>query len=148
MLLTIVSSNVVFADTGVVNASSLSVRQKPSLTSSIICSLPRDTKINTLGKVGGFYKLNYKGKIGYVYSYYIKIITVKPVTKPVTKPTIPIIIPVVQFTGVGTIIVSSLNVRTTASMGNNTIGAINPTKKVNIYAMQGDFYKIRYYGQW
>ena len=152
MLLSIVSSNVVFADTGVVNASSLNVRQKHSLTSSIICSLPRNTKINTLGKVGGFYKLNYKGKIGYVYSYYIKIIIAKPITKPVTKPiTKPITkptTPVVQFTGVGTITVSSLNVRTTASMGNNTIGAINPTKKVNIYGMQGDFYKIRYYGQW
>ncbi|WP_298844346.1 C40 family peptidase [Clostridium sp.] len=74
VLLALASSHTVFADSGVVNASTLNIRQKPSLTSSVLTSIPRNTKINTLGKNGSFYKVTYKGKTGYVYGSYIKMV--------------------------------------------------------------------------
>jgi len=74
MLLTMATSHVAFADSGVVNAGSLNIRQKPSISSSIMASIPRNTKITTLGKYSSFYKINYKGKTGYVSSSYIKIV--------------------------------------------------------------------------
>lgn len=77
ILLTMASSRIVFADTGVVNVKSLNIRQKPSLSSHVISSLPRNTKITTLGKSGSFYKVTYKGKTGYVYKSYIKIVQAK-----------------------------------------------------------------------
>ncbi|MBW9153821.1 SH3 domain-containing protein [Clostridium estertheticum] len=69
-------SHTVFADSGIINASSLCVRQKSSLSSPIITSLSRNTMVNTLGKEGNFYKINYKGKTGYIYSSYVKITTI------------------------------------------------------------------------
>jgi|GEM_PF-5024786 len=75
ILLTIGSSQIVHADSGIVNtaSASLSVRKSPSTSSPSIGSLPKNTKINTLGKSSGFYKISYKGKIGYVYSSFIKL---------------------------------------------------------------------------
>lgn len=92
ILLTMASSRIVFADSGVVNASSLKLRQKPSLSSRVISSLPRNTKINTLGKAGSFYKISYKGKTGYVYKSYIKIVPVKITPPPVVKVKAPVAI--------------------------------------------------------
>jgi len=74
MLLTMASSHIAFADSGVVTASTLNIRQKPSISSSIMALIPINTKITTLGKYSSFYKLNYKGKTGYVSSSYIKIV--------------------------------------------------------------------------
>ena len=216
MLLTMAGSQVVFADNGTVTASSLRVRQKSSISSSIISSLARNTKVETLGKEGEFYKINYKGQTGYVHSSYIKIsantsgststtngagtsgtittdylnvrtgsginyavanvITrgtkvtmyeksngfckinyggktgyvseqyVKAGTAQDTNTNTDSTSSVV--TGIGNVTASSLNVRKTASMGNNVMGAIKINAKVDLYGTQNDFYKIKYNGQW
>ena len=62
-LLTMASSQIAFADSGVVNTASLRVRQKPSLSSSITGFLTKNTKINTLGKEGDFYKISFSGRL-------------------------------------------------------------------------------------
>jgi len=84
MLLTMATSHIAFADSGVVNAGSLNIRQKPSISSSIMASIPRNTKITTLGKYSSFYKINYKGKIGYVSSSYINIVKANSITSKTT----------------------------------------------------------------
>lgn len=224
MLLTMAGSHVVFADSGTVTASSLRIRQKSSISSSIISSLARNTRVETLGKEGDFYKINYKGQTGYVYSSYIKVsantsgstsktngaatsglitagyLNVRsgsginyPVANVITRGT-----KVTMYeksngfykinyggktgyvseqyvkattaqdkntntntntstgtdstssvtTGIGNITASSLNVRKTASMGNNIMGVIKINAKVNLYGTQNGFYKIKYNGQW
>jgi|GEM_PF-7059596 len=91
MLLTIASSHIAFADSGVVTASSLNIRQKSSTSSSTIARIPRNTKITTLGKSSSFYKIIYKGRTGYVSSSYIKIVkavitsTKKPVVSKISR---------------------------------------------------------------
>ena len=79
MLLSIVSSQIAIADTGLVNTSSLRVRQKPSLLSNITGYLSKNTKISTLGKSGGFYIINYGGKTGYIGSSYVNLVKSTPV---------------------------------------------------------------------
>ncbi|MBU3183166.1 C40 family peptidase [Clostridium psychrophilum] len=74
ILLTLAGSHTVFAASGVVNASTLNIRQKPTLKSSVLVSMPRNTKINTLGKSGAYYKVTYKGKTRYAYGFYIKMV--------------------------------------------------------------------------
>ncbi|MBU3142530.1 C40 family peptidase [Clostridium sp. CF012] len=235
MLLTMVSSKVALADSGVVNTASLNVRQKPSLTSAITGFILKNTKINTLGKEGDFYKISYSGKTGYVHTSYINIVkstspdnsavSVKPAnvekygvittsilnvrsgagtTYPVTgtiklgskvtmlentngfykiifsgktsyisalyvkvtgqkivntngtsSPTVPVTkpatVPAVKPTGVGTVTASDfLSVRKTASLTNNitVMGKIYPNDKVDIYGTEGEFYKIKYAGDW
>ncbi|MBU3181768.1 C40 family peptidase [Clostridium psychrophilum] len=136
LLLTMASSNIAFADSGVVNASALNIRQNPTLSSRVISSIPRNTKINTLGKSGSFYKVTYQGKTGYAYSSYIKI------AKAVSTS------PVVIVTGVGNITAWGLNVRKAPTNGNNVIGKLNPTKSINLYGIQNNYYKIKYGSGW
>lgn len=79
MVLIILSSQIVLAKSGVVNTSALRVRQRASVSSSVLGSLSRNAKVNTLGKVGKFYKVSFKGKTGYVDSQYIKLVNSTPV---------------------------------------------------------------------
>lgn len=81
ILLTITNFQMVLADTGIVTATSLNVRQRPSTSSSILTSLPNNTKVNTLGTVNGFYKISYKGKTGYIASSYVKIASSQSTTQ-------------------------------------------------------------------
>ena len=87
MLLTMVSSQIALADSGVVTtvSASLRVRQKPSASSSTIGSLVKSAKVNTLGKTGNYYRISYKGKNGYVHSSFIKLM------KGSTKTTTPVV---------------------------------------------------------
>ncbi|GCD12520.1 SH3 domain-containing protein [Clostridium tagluense] len=223
MILTMVSSQIASADSGVVNTDSLRVRQNPSLSSSVIGFLSKNTKIDTLGKQGDFYKISYNGKIGYAHTSYVNIVknTSPPKSVVSVKPayiekhgvitanllnvrsgagtTYPVIgsiklgskvtmyentngfykityagktsyiselyvkvvnesstssvtpIPVTKATGVGTITASDfLSVRKTASLDSDVIvmGKKYPKEKVDIYGTQGEFYKIKYDGEW
>ncbi|MBZ9626275.1 polysaccharide deacetylase family protein [Clostridium sp. FP2] len=75
-LLVTLSCQIVFADIAVVTRSpSLDVRSTASSSASIIGSLPKNSKVNTLGTSNVFYKINYNGKIGYIESSYTKIVT-------------------------------------------------------------------------
>ncbi|MBU3160851.1 C40 family peptidase [Clostridium frigoris] len=140
ILLTLASSHTVFADSGVINASSLNIRQKPSLSSSILSSIPNNTKISTLGKSGAFYKINYKGKTGYVYSSYVKIVQATAVASATPSST--------TKTGVGSTKAWGLNVRKTAAIGNNTIGSLNATNNISLYGSLNGYYKIKYNNNW
>lgn len=140
ILLTLASSHIVFADSGVTNASSLNIRQKPSLSSSILSSIPNNTKISTLGKSGAFYKVTYKGKTGYVYSSYVKIVQAATVASVTSSST--------TKTGVGSTKVRGLNVRKTAATGNNVIGSLNPTNNISLYGTLNGYYKIKYANAW
>ena len=216
MVLTIASTQIIFAESGMVNASasvgivkkasslisssaiqaygvkygivttkSLNVRSGAGTKSKKLGAVKLGNKVTMYGKTKGFYKIKYKGKIGYINASYVKITGEKKIdsiTPPeiviVTPPTtvtpsltvtkIPVVTPlptvaptptiaqtpvvtptsVPQFTGVGKINNKSLNVRSSAVKGNNVIGSVYPSRKVNIYGIKDNFYKIRYYGQW
>ena len=128
MLLSIVSSQIAIADSGVVNTTSLRVRQKPSLLSSITGFVSKNTKIDTLEKINNFYKINYDGKIGYVDSSYINIVNAAS-------------IPNEKY---GQITADSLNVRSGAGTTYPVTGAITLGSNVTIYDTLNGFYKIIY----
>lgn len=140
-LLTMVSSQIASADSGVVNTASLRVRQKPSLTSSITGYLLKNAKINTLGKEGNFYKISFSGKTGYVHTSFINIVKNIPVTKIVAsvKPT--------YTEKYGVITASVLNVRSGAGPSYPVTGAIKRGSKVTMLENANGFYKILYSGK-
>ena len=141
MTLTLASSQVALADSGVVNTASLRVRQKPSISSSVTGFISKNTKINTLGKEGDFYKINYNGKTGYVHTSYINIVKTTPVTKTVTtaKPT--------YTEKYGIITASFLNVRAGAGPTYPVTGTIKIGSKVTMLGNINGFYKIIYLGK-
>ncbi|MGH4122912.1 MAG: SH3 domain-containing protein [Clostridium sp.] len=140
-LFTIVSSQIAFADSGVVNTASLRVRQKPSLTSSITGFLSKNTKINTLGKYGDFYKISNGGKTGYVHGSYINLVKSASVPKsvPSVKPA--------YVEKYGVITANILNVRSGAGPSYPVTGTIKLGSKVTMYENTNGFYKITYSGK-
>ena len=158
---------------GVVTIKSLNVRSGAGTKYKRIGAVKLGNKVTMYGKAKAFYKIKYKGKTGYISTSYVKItgekkinsitppkiVIVQPTPIITPAPTVaptptltptPVVTPtpVPQFTGVGKITIDSLNVRSSAVIGNNVIGSVHPNKKVNIYGIKDDFYKIRYYGQW
>ncbi|MGH4137409.1 SH3 domain-containing protein [Clostridium sp.] len=141
MLLSIASSQIASADSGVVSASSLNIRQKPSLSSSIMGSLSKNTMIDTLGKEGDFYKISYKGKTGYICKTYIKIVKSTSASKNV---------PSVKSTYIekyGQITATDLNVRSGSGITYPVTGSIKFGSKVTMYENSNGFYKIIYGGK-
>jgi peptidoglycan/xylan/chitin deacetylase (PgdA/CDA1 family) len=76
LMLTFFMCQSVFAASGTVTASSLNVRSSASTSASILGTLSKNIKVDTLGLYNDFYKISYKGKIGYISSSYVKIVTV------------------------------------------------------------------------
>ncbi|MBX4266802.1 C40 family peptidase [Clostridium estertheticum] len=131
MLLSIASSQIAIADTGVVNTSSLRVRQKPSLLSNITGYLSKNEKITTLGKSGDFYIINQGGKTGYIGSSYVNLVKGAPVTTEKH----------------GQITATTLNVRSGAGSTYPVTGSITLGSKVTILGTLNGFYKIIYNGK-
>jgi len=140
-LLTMVSSQIVLADSGIVNTDSLRVRQKPSLTSSITGYVSKNTKINTLGKEGNFYKISYSRKTGYVHSSYINLVKSADVAKPVAS------VKSTTMEKYGVITANNLNVRSGAGATYQVTGSIKLDSKVTMYENTNGFYKIIYLGK-
>ena len=61
------------ADTATVTARKLILREKASSTSDALQTLPKGTKLEVLGKSGGWYKVTYGKYTGYVYKTYVSV---------------------------------------------------------------------------
>lgn len=59
---------------GIVNASTLNLRESPSLTSPVVLVLLKGDKVEILTEKGNWYKVKVNGKEGYVYKKYIKTV--------------------------------------------------------------------------
>ncbi|MDU5261804.1 MAG: C40 family peptidase [Clostridium celatum] len=57
-------------------SSNLRVRKQPSSTAVVLGYLLNNESVNITGKEGNWYKINFKGSVGYVSSDYVKISTV------------------------------------------------------------------------
>ncbi len=141
MLLTMASSSVALAQSATISASSLRIRQSPSLSASIIASLSKNAKIDTLGKEGNFYKINYKGKTGYVSSSYVKIDKSTSSSTSTTNVTS-------TATGKDGIITTQyLNVRLGFGLNYPVTSVIRLGNKVIMYEKINGFYRINYGGK-
>ncbi len=65
------SSMLVYADTGVVNVGVLNVRETPN--SHVIGQLTYGQNVAVTGCENGWYKIDYNGKIGYIFGNYVTI---------------------------------------------------------------------------
>lgn len=125
----------------------VNLRTQPNTTtSSIIRSLKVGEKVTIVGKSGNYYKIKYDtNKYGYAYANnYIQIVEEKPpVDEPVVKPEENIKSQIGITTG-------NVNVRTSPSSSNSTniAGKLLKDTKVEVVEIQGNYYKIKYQGQY
>ena len=120
----------------------VNLRTKPNKTTSkIIRTLKVGEKVIIVGKSGNYYKIEYaSGKFAYAYANnYIKIEEAKPNDKPDVK--------LDNNVGIST---ANVNVRTSpnSNIATNKIGKLLKGTKVEVVGQSGDFYKIRYQGQY
>ncbi|QGU94485.1 SH3 domain-containing protein [Clostridium bovifaecis] len=141
LIILFLSGQTVSASTGEITASSLRVRSKSSLSSSVIGYLYKNNKVDTYSKEGDFYKINYKGKSGYIHSSYVKILPSENNQTTINNQG------ATSSTKIGQTTASFLNVRSGASTGYAVIGGLSRGTKVDLYENVNGFYKINYKGK-
>ena len=73
VVLFIVSSTIVLAKTGTTTTDSVNLRNKPSTSSDVIKSLSKNESLEVLEESGNFYKVLYKGRVGYVSKKFVSV---------------------------------------------------------------------------
>lgn len=99
----IININTVFGATGTITTETIRIREKASTDSKILDIGSLNEKVEILGQEDGWYKVEYKGKTGYIYREYLKpdeeveqtttpsvepttVVSPDPSTEPTTKP--------------------------------------------------------------
>ncbi|WP_052950924.1 SH3 domain-containing protein [Clostridium baratii] len=139
---------------GVINVHTyLNVRSGASTRTSVIGSLGRNANVTITGEQGNFYRIDYKGRTGYVSKDYVSVKNVSNNTNKVnnnsnktnTKKTAQVSNNT-KKTGIVRVN-DSLNVRSDASVRNSVIGSLGRNAKVTITGEKGNFYRIDYKGR-
>jgi N-acetylmuramoyl-L-alanine amidase len=121
---------------GTVTATSLNVREKPSLNSSKVGQLSYGAAVTVHSQSNGWAEITYAGKNAWVSAQYLKI-GGKPTTDS-SKPAAP----VDQFTG--TVTASQLNVRDKNSLNGSVVGSVTKGQSFKILDEQNNWVKIEY----
>ena len=139
---------------GVINVHTyLNVRSGASTRTSVIGSLGRNANVTITGEQGNFYRIDYKGRSGYVSKDYVSVKNVSNNTNKVnnnsnktsTKKTAQVSNNT-KKTGIVRVN-DSLNVRSDASVRNSVIGSLGRNARVTITGEKGNFYRIDYKGR-
>ena len=73
VVLFIVSSTIILAKSGTTTTDSVNLRNKPSTSSDVIKSLSKNESLEILEESGDFYKVLYKGRVGYVSKKFVSV---------------------------------------------------------------------------
>ena len=73
VVLFIVSSTIVLAKSGTTTTDCVNLRNKPSTSSDVIKSLSKNESLEVLEESGDFYKVLYKGRVGYVSKKFVSV---------------------------------------------------------------------------
>lgn len=120
-------------ETGLVTASVLNVRSDSSVTSNIIGSLARGTKVDVVYRESnGWYMIKFGTKYAYVNGNYISIINSNS-------------LPIIQTRKVTA---SKLNVRKGSSTSSEIIGTLKKGDVAEIVSKENGWYKIKYYNSY
>ena len=115
----------------------LRVRLGASTSSSVIGYLTNNSSVNVKGEEGNWYKIEFKGSIGYVSKDYIQVSGVVGTTTNNTTSS-----------SEGTVnVTSSLRVRSGAGTNSSVLGYLGNGTKVKITGESGDWYQINYNNQ-
>ena len=120
---------------GTVTATSLNVREKPSLNSKTVGQLKKGAEVAILNQSNGWAEITYAGKNAWVSSQYIKVKKESP-----SHPQKPL--PANQYTGKVT--ASQLNVRERNSLNGKIIGSVSQNQSFQILEEQNKWVKIEF----
>ncbi|SHE89868.1 S-adenosyl-l-methionine hydroxide adenosyltransferase [Thermoanaerobacter uzonensis DSM 18761] len=117
---------------GIVTASTLNVREGAGLGYKVIGVLPAGKVVTLLEEVNGWYKIDYNGKTGYIYSKYVAA---------TPNPSNVVVLKAVKVTAK-----SGLNVRVSNSINARKIGAVPYGTKLKVVGEYNGWYQVLYNG--
>ena len=89
LIVLLAAYNFSIAATGKVNENNIRMRKEPNTISAIITNLYKNDEVEVLEKTGDWYKIKYEGKVGYMRSDLIDIISGTVVDAAVVASTAP-----------------------------------------------------------
>lgn len=130
----------------------LNVRSAPSITSTILGKLNTGVTVEYYSLSGGWYKINFGGKVAYISASYAKVsvpVGTAPTTPtPPSAPTPPATPTTPTYAGkLVTTASTYLNVRSMPTTSSTIIGKLPLGTQVNYYSLASGWYKIDYNGK-
>ena len=114
---------------GVTTNTAVNLRTGAGTSNSIIATLPAGTKLISGGQTNGWYKVVYNGTVGYVSGSYVTHTTTLN-----------------GSFGTGTVVGSSVNLRTGAGTNTAVITSLNKGTSMSVTGVSGEWYQVSYNG--
>lgn len=129
VVLFIVSSTIVLAKSGTTTTDSVNLRNKPSTSSDVIKSLSKNESLEILEESGDFYKVLYKGRVGYVSKKFVSVAGESASTNTIETTNI---------TSSTNITTSTTNVTTTTEATTTVANSDNSNLAIGSYKLSAD----------
>ena len=129
VVLFIVSSTIVLAKSGTTTTDSVNLRNKPSTSSDVIKSLSKNESLEVLEESGDFYKVLYKGRVGYVSKKFVSVAGESASTNTVETT---------NTTSSTNTTTSTTNVTTTTEATTNAANSDNSNLAIGSYKLSAD----------
>lgn len=129
VVLFIVSSTIVLAKSGTTTTDSVNLRNKPSTSSDVIKSLSKNESLEILEESGDFYKVLYKGRVGYVSKKFVSVAGESGSTNTIETT---------NTTSSTNTTTSTTNVTTTTESTTNAANSDNSNLAIGSYKLSAD----------
>lgn len=129
VVLFIVSSTIVLAKSGATTTDSVNLRNKPSTSSDVIKSLSKNESLEILEESGDFYKVLYKGRVGYVSKKFVSVAGESASTNTIETT---------NTTSSTNITTSTTNVTTTTEATTTVANSDNSNLAIGSYKLSAD----------
>ena len=129
VVLFIVSSTIVLAKSGTTTTDSVNLRNKPSTSSDVIKSLSKNESLEILEESGDFYKVLYKGRVGYVSKKFVSVAGESASTNTIETT---------NTTSSTNITTSTTNVTTTTEATRTVANSDNSNLAIGSYKLSAD----------
>jgi hypothetical protein len=129
VVLFIVSSTIVLAKSGTTTTDSVNLRNKPLTSSDVIKSLSKNESLEVLEESGDFYKVLYKGRVGYVSKKFVSVAGESASTNTVETT---------NTTSSTNTTTSTTNVTTTTEATTTAVNSDNSNLAIGSYKLSAD----------
>ena len=126
-------------------SSSVNFRSAPSTSSTSYGELKNGTAVNVVGISGGWYKVTYGGKTGYIHPDYLALSSSSASTGTAVTPNTSS----ASYTGTAATVKcnSSVNFRSASNTSSTVLGELKNGTAVTVVGTEGDWSKVTYAGK-
>lgn len=129
--------------------SSLRIRSSASTSASVVGTLAPSERFNIVGESGSWYKINHKGKVGYVHKDYAKVVSSDVTPEKPETPSNPVNPGVNEESGKGKVInvTTNLRIRSNPNTSSSIVGYLVAGDTFDITGKSGSWYRINHIGK-